>query len=96
MNEKKIVPTYEISHITDLFNIPADRLDDLLDGLKDTIPTLKKIYEKTKDLHSDKEIKELFPVLKWQDDGKSYTDINVKKEDNEVVTIKVKHHKSID
>ncbi len=71
----EVAPIYNISHITDLFNIPEDALARMLDELKDTIPLLKKAYEISKELNPDQKPQDLIPVLKWQDDKKSYTDM---------------------
>lgn len=74
-NSTESAPIYNISHITDLFNIPEDVLAKMLDELKDTIPLLKKAYEIAKELNPDQKPEDLIPVLKWQDDKESYTDM---------------------
>lgn len=81
MSEQTKVPSYSFSHITDVLQVPDDRLDECLDSMKQMIRAMRLVstsaltlYQEDNnlvltDVQKREYIRFHLPVLTWVDDG---------------------------
>lgn len=91
-----VVKEYELVHITDLMNIPADRLNAALDELKVMVPLMRAALEAEKQVRTERGLENdaglaerAFPTVTWLDDGSLAEEITI----NGEPAIKVTVHK---